>query len=112
MCQRASTSAVATTARLVYAAQQRREQDERCADDQDCGEGPLHQDHRIAIGYRQPWGGRDWFIEMTKRFQESGAPPVSFALLMGSEFKAMAANQRRNLEENRIALIETVCRKR
>ena len=57
-------------------------------------------------------GGRDWFIEMTKRFQESGAPPVSFALLMGSEFKAMAANQRRNLEENRIALIETVCRKR
>lgn len=56
--------------------------------------------------------GRDWFIEMTRRFQESGAPPVSFVLLMGSEFKEMAANQRRNLEEDRIALVETICRKR
>jgi hypothetical protein len=31
---------------------------------------------------------------------------------MGSEFKEMAANQRRNLEKNRIALIEAICRKR
>ncbi|MBA1157890.1 class I SAM-dependent methyltransferase [Microvirga mediterraneensis] len=56
--------------------------------------------------------GRDWFIEVDRRLQENGPPPVSFVLLMGPEFKTMAANQRRNLEENRIALIETVCRKR
>ena len=56
--------------------------------------------------------GREWFVEMNRRFQESGPPAVSFVLLMGSEFKEMAANQRRNLEENRIALIETICRKR
>ena len=56
--------------------------------------------------------GRDWFIGMTRRFQESAPPPISFVLLMGSEFQEMAANQRRNLEENRIALVETVCRKR
>jgi SAM-dependent methyltransferase len=55
--------------------------------------------------------GRDWFIEMNRRFQESGPPPISFVLLMGSEFKDMAANQRRNLEEGRVALIEAVCRK-
>jgi hypothetical protein len=48
---------------------------------------------------------------MTKRFQTSGAPPVSFVLLMGPEFKEMAANQRRNLEEDRIALVETICRR-
>lgn len=56
--------------------------------------------------------GRDWFIAMDRRLQENGPPPVSFVLLMGSDFREMAANQRRNLEENRIALIETVCRKR
>ncbi|WP_210204615.1 class I SAM-dependent methyltransferase [Microvirga sp. 17 mud 1-3] len=56
--------------------------------------------------------GRDWFIGMDRCLQENGPPPVSFVLLMGSEFKEMAANQRRNLEENRIALIETVCRRR
>ncbi len=49
---------------------------------------------------------------MNRRFQESGPPPISFVLLMGSEFKDMAANQRRNLEEGRVALIEAVCRKR
>jgi hypothetical protein len=49
---------------------------------------------------------------MNRRFQGSGPPAISFVLLMGSEFKEMAANQRRNLEENRIALIETICRKR
>jgi SAM-dependent methyltransferase len=56
--------------------------------------------------------GRHWFIEVSRRFQESGPPAISFVLLMGPEFKDMAANQRRNLEESRIALIETICRKR
>lgn len=37
--------------------------------------------------------GWDWFIEMIRRFQEIGAPPVSFVLLMRPEFKEMAANQ-------------------
>jgi MPBQ/MSBQ methyltransferase len=55
--------------------------------------------------------GRDWFIEMSRRIRESGLPPLSFGLLFGPEFAHMAENQRRNLEENRIALIEAVCRK-
>lgn len=53
--------------------------------------------------------GRGWFIEIVRRMKESGPPPVSFALLLGSDYPAMAENQRRNLEENRIALIEAVC---
>lgn len=53
--------------------------------------------------------GRDWFIEIVRRMKASGPPPVSFALLFGSDYPAMAENQRRNLVENRIALIEAVC---
>ncbi|MCB1884668.1 MAG: class I SAM-dependent methyltransferase [Geminicoccaceae bacterium] len=55
--------------------------------------------------------GRDWFAEMNRRMQESGPPPVSFALLSGPEIAEMARNQQRNLEENRIALVEAVCRR-
>jgi MPBQ/MSBQ methyltransferase len=55
--------------------------------------------------------GRDWFIEMSRRIRESGLPPLSFGLLLGPEFAAMAENQRRNLEEDRILLIEAACRK-
>jgi len=41
------------------------------------------------------------------------APSFGFSghLLMGDDFRAMASNQLRNLEENRIALIEVVARK-
>lgn len=55
--------------------------------------------------------GRAWFAEMTRRLAESGPPPVSFALLLGTDFAEMAGNQRRNLEEGRIALVEAVVRK-
>ncbi|MCZ6472582.1 MAG: methyltransferase domain-containing protein [SAR324 cluster bacterium] len=55
--------------------------------------------------------GRDWFRAMVKAAQEGGPPPLGFHLLLGPDFPEMAKNQLRNLEENRIALIETVCRK-
>lgn len=55
--------------------------------------------------------GRDWFVELNRQLAESGPPPVSFALLLGSDFPKMARNQRRNLEEDRIALVETVCQR-
>lgn len=55
--------------------------------------------------------GRDWFVEMNNRVAQSGPPPVSFALLLGADFPEMARNQRRNLEEDRIALVEAVCRR-
>lgn len=65
-----------------------------------------------VIGWRDTTAeGHDWFTQMTRRMKESGPPPVSFALLLGADYPAMAENQRRNLEENRIALIEAVCRR-
>ena len=53
--------------------------------------------------------GREWFQRMTRRIEESGPPPLSFALLLGRDFPEMMQNQRRNLEEDRIRLVETVC---
>jgi SAM-dependent methyltransferase len=55
--------------------------------------------------------GLDWFRERVKAAQEGGPPPLGFHLLLGPEFGEMQRNQLRNLEEDRIALIETVCRK-
>lgn len=55
--------------------------------------------------------GRDWFAEMNRRRRESGPPPVSFALLLGPEVIQMGQSQQRNLVENRIALVEAVCRR-
>lgn len=55
--------------------------------------------------------GRDWFVAMTRRLADGGPPPVSFALLLGPDFAEMARNQRRNLEEGRIALVEAVVRR-
>jgi hypothetical protein len=64
------------------------------------------------VGWRDTTpAGRDWFIEISRRIRESGLPLLSHGLLLGPEFARMAENQRRNLEENRIVLIEAVCRK-
>jgi ubiquinone/menaquinone biosynthesis C-methylase UbiE len=53
--------------------------------------------------------GRNWFREVAEKMQKlSGAPPLGFHILLGSDFKTMASNQLRNLNENRIGLIETI----
>ena len=51
---------------------------------------------------------RAWFTNVAARIQQSGLPPLGFHLLLGSDFQAMAQNQRRNLEEERIVLAEVV----
>jgi len=55
--------------------------------------------------------GRAWFEAMADRIAEHGPPPLGFHILLGPDFAAMAANQRRNLVEDRVALIETVWRR-
>lgn len=55
--------------------------------------------------------GRAWFVALSERIQRQGMPPLSFALLMGQDFSAMAQNQRRNLEEGRIVLAQVVATK-
>lgn len=56
--------------------------------------------------------GKAWFVALAERIQKVGMPPLSFALLMGADFPAMAQNQRRNLEEGRIVLAQVVATKR
>lgn len=55
--------------------------------------------------------GRDWYVAISRRIREGGLPPLGHGLLLGPGFAQMADNQRRNLEEDRIALVEAVCRK-
>jgi MPBQ/MSBQ methyltransferase len=62
------------------------------------------------IGWRETSEeGLVWFRELAKKIQQlGGTPPLGFHILFGSDFKTMAINQVRNLNENRIGLIETV----
>jgi ubiquinone/menaquinone biosynthesis C-methylase UbiE len=55
--------------------------------------------------------GRDWFAARIFTMRERGPSPLGPHLLLGDVYAAMAENQARNLAENRIALIEAVCRR-
>ncbi len=54
---------------------------------------------------------RTWFVSLAEKIRKEGLPPLGFHLLMGSDFQAMAQNQRRNLEEERIVLAQVIARK-
>jgi SAM-dependent methyltransferase len=51
---------------------------------------------------------RVWFVALAEKIRNEGMPPLSFQILLGSDFDAMAQNQRRNLEEGRIVLAQVV----
>ncbi|MFQ5912011.1 MAG: class I SAM-dependent methyltransferase [Nitrospinota bacterium] len=50
----------------------------------------------------------DWFRRMTSKAQAGGPPPLGRHLLIGPDYWVMAQNQVRNLEENRVALVQAV----
>lgn len=54
---------------------------------------------------------RAWFVALAERIQREGVGPLGFHVLLGSDFPAMAQNQRRNLEEARIVLAQIVARR-
>lgn len=54
---------------------------------------------------------RAWFVALAEKIRREGLPPIGFHLLLGTDFPAMAQNQRRNLEEGRIVLAQVVARK-
>jgi len=54
---------------------------------------------------------RAWFVSLAEKIRVEGFPPIGFHLLLGDEFKAMAQNQGRNLQEGRIVLGQVVARK-
>ena len=54
---------------------------------------------------------RAWFVALAEKIRTEGMPPLGFHVLLGSDFQAMAQNQRRNLEEARIVLAQVVARR-
>lgn len=54
---------------------------------------------------------RAWFVALAEKIRTEGMPPLGFHVLLGSDFQAMAQNQRRNLEDGRIVLAQVVARK-
>ena len=52
-----------------------------------------------------------WFTNVSKKIQQSGLTPLGIHVLLGADFKVMAQNQRKNLEEGRIVLTQIVARK-
>jgi ubiquinone/menaquinone biosynthesis C-methylase UbiE len=52
-----------------------------------------------------------WFTNVSKKIQQSGLTPLGIHVLLGDDFKLMARNQRKNLEEDRIVLAQIVARK-
>lgn len=54
---------------------------------------------------------RAWFTALAEKIRKEGVPPLGFHVLLGSDFPAMAKNQRRNLEEARIVLAQIVARR-
>lgn len=51
---------------------------------------------------------REWFVKLADRIRREGFPALGFHLLMGADFREMAQNQGRNLEEGRISLAQIV----
>jgi hypothetical protein len=54
---------------------------------------------------------REWFVTLAEKIRKEGFPSLGFHLLLGPDFKAMAQNQGRNLQEGRIVLAQIVARK-
>jgi ubiquinone/menaquinone biosynthesis C-methylase UbiE len=52
--------------------------------------------------------GCAWFTRMGAKISQKGLPRLGIHLLLGDEFRLMAQNQVRNLDEGRIALVETI----
>jgi hypothetical protein len=48
--------------------------------------------------------------DMALRIQQDGLPPLGFHLLMADDFKIMAQNHRRKLDEGRIVLAQIIGR--
>lgn len=52
-----------------------------------------------------------WFTSLAEKIRKEGFPTLGFHLLVGTDFREMAQNQGRNLQERRIVLGQVVARK-
>jgi len=55
--------------------------------------------------------GRSWFRQMEEKANREEQSPLGIHLLLGPDFRLMVRNQVRNLNEDRIALVEAVARR-
>jgi len=56
--------------------------------------------------------GQAWFRDLAAKMQQQGgSPALGFHILLGPDFRQMAQNQVRNLNEDRIVLIECIAKK-
>jgi MPBQ/MSBQ methyltransferase len=53
--------------------------------------------------------GRAWFADIARRARDKPPSPLGLGLLFGADAAELAGNLRRNLDEDRVALIEAVC---
>jgi ubiquinone/menaquinone biosynthesis C-methylase UbiE len=53
----------------------------------------------------------DWFLAVMDRLEQSGPPSLGFHLLMGSTARVKLENMIRNLQEERIAVVQAVAEK-
>jgi len=53
----------------------------------------------------------EWFMALAEKIRKEGFPLLGFHLLMGPDFREMAQNQGKNLQERRIVLGQVVARK-
>jgi len=54
---------------------------------------------------------RAWFVSLAEKIRKEGFPSLGFHVLLGADFKVMAQNQGRNLQDGRIVLAQIVARK-
>ena len=66
---------------------------------------------KVAVWSDTTDSARAWFVALAEKIRKEGMPPLGFHVLLGSDFQAMAQNQRRNLEEARIVLAQIVARR-
>ena len=66
---------------------------------------------KVAVWSDTSDAARAWFVALAEKIRKEGMPPLGFHVLLGSDFQAMAQNQRRNLEEARIVLAQIVARR-
>lgn len=66
---------------------------------------------QVAVWSDTTDAARAWFVALAEKIRKEGMPPLGFHVLLGSDFQAMAQNQRRNLEEARIVLAQIVARR-
>ena len=55
--------------------------------------------------------GRQWFVRLAENTQGHLPAPIGLHLLLGPDFREMAQNMVRNLQEERICLIEAILRR-